>query len=36
MGDSWMVCMVCEWLELTDGLGHPERGIVRDRKVYES
>jgi len=31
-----MVGMACEWLELTDGLGHPKRGIVKDLEVYES
>jgi hypothetical protein len=30
MGVSWMISIVCEWLELTDGLGHPQRGIVKD------
>jgi hypothetical protein len=33
MEASWMVSMVCECLELTDRLGHPERGFVRDLEV---
>ena len=28
--------MVCEWLELTDGLGHHQRGSVRGLELYES
>ena len=30
-----MLGIACDWLELTDGLGHPEQVIVRDLEVYK-